>query len=176
VVTIDLEHVCGVSCPTITDLERVARGRVEIHRGQSTSNPIRQDREYLGISGEHAFHAATGLPLDMTIRRAGDGGHDFRVHGLGIDVKCVSDPGRMLVGTKERRCAIRVLAHYRSLGRSRLIGWEFDDVIHSSPTRPGRNNYTNHSVLARNLRPMSELWEYFGVQKSLEEQWANAYT
>jgi hypothetical protein len=174
--SIDLGHVCGVACPTIPDLERVARGRVEIHRGQSTSNPIRQDREYLGISGEHAFHAATGLPLDMTIRRAGDGGFDFFIHGIAIDVKCVSDPGRMLVGTNERRCAIRVLAHYRSLGRSRLIGWEFDDVIHLTPTRPGRNNYINHSILARNLRPMIELWEYFGIQNSFEEQWANADT
>ena len=160
--TIDLEHVCGVSCPTIPDLERVARGRVEIHRGQSTSNPIRQDREYLGISGEHAFHAATGLPLDMTIRRAGDG-HDFIAHGIEVDVKCVSDPGRMLVGTRERRCGLRVLAHYRSLGRSRLIGWEWDDTIHATPTRPGRNNYINHSILARNLRPMPELWRYLGL-------------
>ena len=149
---IDLRHICDGSCPTIPDLERVARGRVEIHRGQRTSNPIRQDREYLGISGEHAFHAATGLPLDMTIRRA----------------------GRMLVGTNEQRCDLRVLAHYRSLGRSRLIGWEFDDVIHLSPTRPGRNNYTNHVILTQNLRPMSELWEYFGVQESLEEQWVHA--
>jgi hypothetical protein len=174
VASIDLGHGCDVSCPRIVDLERVARGRVEIHRGQSTSNPIRQDREYLGISGEHAFHRATGLPLDMTIRRAGDGGHDFLVHGIAIDVKCVSDLGRMLVGTNERRCDLRVLAHYRSLGRSRLIGWEFDDVIHLAPTRPGRNNYTNHVILAQNLRPMSELWEYFGVQNSLEEQWAYA--
>ena len=165
--SIDLGHVCDASCPTIADLERVARGRMEIHRGQSTSNPIRQDREFIGISGEHAFHAATGLPLDMTIRRAGDGGHDFFVHGIVIDVKCVSDPGRMLVGTKEQRCDLRVLAHYRSLGRSRLIGWEFDDVIHLAPTRPGRNSYTNHVILTQNLRPMSELWEYFGVRESL---------
>ena len=172
--SIDLGHGCDASCPTILDLERVAYGRMELHRGQSTSNPSRQDREYLGISGEHAFHAATGLPLDMTVRRAGDGGHDFLVHGLAIDVKCVSDLGRMLVGSTERRCDLRVLAHYRSLGRSTLVGWEFDDVIHLSPTRPGRNSYTNHVILAQNLRPMSELWEYFGVQNSLEEQWAHA--
>jgi len=79
-VSIDLEHVCDPSCPTISDLEGVARRRVEIHRNQNTSNPIRQDREYLGISGEHAFHRSTGLALDMTVRRAGDGGHDFLVY------------------------------------------------------------------------------------------------
>ena len=158
--SIDLEHVCGVRCPTITDLEGVARGRVEIHRNQSTSNPIRQDREYLGISGEHAFHRSTGLALDMTVRRAGDGGHDFLVYGIAIDVKCVSELGRMLVGTNERRCDLRVLAHYRSLGRSRLIGWEFDDAIHLSPTRLGRNNYVNHITLTQNLRPMAQLWQH----------------
>ena len=170
---IDLRHICDGSCPTIRDLKRVARGRVDVHRKQDTSNPIRSDREYLGISGEHAFHRVTGLALDTTIRRGGDGGHDFLAHGIAIDVKCVSDLGRMLVGTNERRCDLRVLAHYRSLGRSRLIGWEFDDVIHSYPTRPGRNNYTNHVTLTRNLRPMIELWEYIGIQNALEEQWTN---
>jgi len=174
--SIDLGHVCGVSCPTTLDLERVASGRMEIHWGQSTSNPIRQDREYLGISGEHAFHRSTGLALDMTVRRAGDGGHDFLVHGIAIDVKCVSGVGRMLVGTNERRCDLRVLAHYRSLGRSRLIGWEFDDLIHLSPTEPGRNNYTNHIAFARNLRAMSELWEYLDIMKSVEELFVHANT
>ena len=106
--SIDLEHVCDASCPTISDLERVASGRVEIHRNQSTSNPIREEREYLGISGEHAFHRSTGLALDMTVRRAGDGGHDFVVYGQTIDVKCVSHVWRLGVGTKERRCDIRV--------------------------------------------------------------------
>ena len=161
--SIDLGHGCDVSCPRIVDLERVARGRVEIHRGQSTSNPIRQDREFIGISGEHAFHRSTGLALDMTIRRSGDGGHDFFVHGIAIDVKCASEPRRLLVGTRERRCAIRVLAHFRSLGHSRLLGWEFDDVIHSYPTQPGYAGYVNYAVAVATLRPMTELWEYFGI-------------
>ena len=160
--SIDLGHVCDASCPTIPDLERVARGRVKIHRGQSTSNPIRQDREYLGISGEHAFHRSTGLALDMTVRRAGDGGHDFVVHGQTIDVKCVSHVWRMLVGTKERRCDIRVLAYFRSLGRSTLVGWEFDDVVREAPIRPGLNNYVNHAIPVDALRPMAQLWRHLG--------------
>ena len=164
---IDLRHICDSSCPTISDLKRVGLGRVNVHRKQDTSNPIRSDREYLGISGEHAFHRATGRPLDMTIRRGGDGGHDFVVHGQTIDIKCVSTPRALLVGTRERLCDIRVMAHYRSLGRSKLIGWELDDVIHSYPTRPGRNSYINHTVPMRRLRSMASLWPHLGLQDPL---------
>jgi hypothetical protein len=61
--------------------------RTEMHKDDASCKPASADRDRIGLAGEYAFSKLTGLPLDWSRRRNGDGGVDFHSNMGTIDIK-----------------------------------------------------------------------------------------
>lgn len=65
----------------------VARRRETLHMGHSSSRPLSQDYELVGLAGELAFAEEFGYQVDTSDRPGGDGRVDFHTPAGTVDVK-----------------------------------------------------------------------------------------
>ena len=136
------------------------------HRHDASHKVLTTDYWQKGLSGEVAFGLAMGLTVDLADRPQGDGGIDFEVGGLCIDVKTSSNPGLgMLVPTtlskadeQRRATTALVLAHYQAADTVTLLGWMYDTTARSYPAKyvTGRGPL-NHVVPIQHLESVNTL-------------------
>ncbi len=129
---------------------------------QSTRNLTESPHE-VGMYGEEEFSRVSGLPMDLTDRREGDGGRDFTIHlesgSYGLNVKTAqhSPPWLMCECKKLHEDFIYVLAHKRG-HFAHLIGWEWGRVLgQSEPGDYARTGMVNYRLVPEQLRPIKDL-------------------
>ncbi len=156
----------------------LAKERRRIHLNHEKSFVIEEtpeehiDREYTGIVGEWDFHRKTGLPIDLSRRLGGDGKVDFICPKIGfIDVKTYRKAKNMLRPVGVEHAAILVLAQFYEEIPCEFLGWEFDCVMLTCPTRRFvENGPLNHYKPAEELRDMDILFhrinKYGGLYKA----------
>ena len=149
----------------VMDFKREAARRDALHSGQASHRPLSSNYEEIGLRGEHAFGALTGIYPDTRLLPGGDGGVDFNVPLMfRTDVKSADKPYNLLLPVEERRTAdIYVLTG--PMGDDwGCFGWEWGRVMRQAPTRVFSEsaNILNHYIPAGRLRPMSELTDRLG--------------
>lgn len=151
----------------MTDLEKHARQRDDLHRGQASERILHPRQNLVGLAGEHAFAQRFGLPIDTELRAGGDRGIDFVLptrHGpKTVDVKTTTWDGprrRMLVEAGKLNAEIYVLAHYCEIAkRARLLGWQWRQVIKTYAPRDTGRGVVNHEIPEYALRHIDDLAE-----------------
>lgn len=156
------KHQCLVLGEWVTDdtLREVADARARLHADDRSSRPLSPDYELIGLLGEREFSRQSGLPMDLALRRRGDGGRNFTMpDGRTVHVTAARNPVHLLVEAGKSKADVHVLSQvHGDLAGATLLGWETDQVarLHEKRTMPG---YTimNHAVPAHSLRPIKEL-------------------
>jgi hypothetical protein len=148
------------------DASVIAAERTRLHNGDYSQRKLSDGYDDVGLAGELAFAAEFGLVPDLSVRRGGDRGVDFRVAAVGsIDVKTYRKPGNLPHEFGRKPADVLVLAGYdQASGSARLIGWEYGPVVASRPARYlGYHTILNHCQPAASLRPMGTLLTACGV-------------
>lgn len=136
------------------------------HRFDDNHRVLVPDYWKKGLTGEVAFALHYGLAPDLEDRPAGDGGVDFQIGDMAIDVKTTNniDIGLLvpvIMNSKEevrRQDTYLVLAHYRSADTVTLVGWirDADARTFRSDVVIGRGPL-NHIVPLARLSPLNWL-------------------
>ena len=135
-----------------------AEERHKAHEGQSSSRPLSEKYEEVGLLGELEFAKQTGYMLDMERRLSGDKGVDFVVSvKMTVDVKTARKPGNLIHEQGKTFADIYVLAGYNEDGSVELIGWEFGSTLLRAPVKDFGYGILNHYIPAKQLKPMSSL-------------------
>jgi hypothetical protein len=137
-------------------IKKIGSERHSLHRNHSTSRPLSNDYEVVGLAGEYAFHDIFSVMADWSVRPEGDGGIDFKIGKISIDVKTARKPGNLIVEIGTVPADILILAGWNDPVVS-LLGWEYGEVVLKSPERDFGYGIINHYIPARNLRPMGDL-------------------
>lgn len=145
----------------LTLLRAIAETRARMHAKDSTSRPLADDRELVGLLGERIFSVWSGLPMDIGVRHQGDGQLNFlSPSGNTVHVATYRKPVHLLREVSRTGTAnIHVLAQVNAdLTDATLLGWEYDYIMLLCPKRllPG-HKVLNHVMLAQDLRPMADL-------------------
>ncbi len=137
----------------------VANQREEIHENHSSSRPLSEDYERVGMAGEFAFGQFSGLMPDVEIRPGGDGGIDFTIGvRFTVDVKTARKPSNLIHEIGKPFADIFVLAKYDDeAGTATLLGWCHGSDLQTAPTRDFGFKVINHYIPAGDLKPMSML-------------------
>jgi hypothetical protein len=134
---------------------------------------------WVGMLGENAFKDYVNgrldgslAVLDLNLRAGGDGGVDFTILGLSVQVKTrtkedtvslvrrADDSGQLL----SMRSKVHVFCQYDFEDRNRvmLLGWIATKVLEGYPLRPARvGKHLNIEVDDRDLLPMNRLIDQF---------------
>lgn len=127
------------------------------------------DNDYLGSCGEIAFADFMNVPYDWRNKVTGDGGVDFTLNGVTIDVKCTRGTlsHRLMVheGKVFADVYVLMLMSRETEGEITLAGWEYGENIKAILPRkppflkgkPEEFVVMTHIVETENLRLMSEL-------------------
>lgn len=153
---------------TDDDITAWAREAHKYHQQQKTFDRVlNPDYLILGKLGERQYSIISGLPMNMSISKWGDGGVDFTAsNGREIDVKTVRiNPKPTLYREQNKRhCEILVLAWASARTMSAfLLGWTTDEhivehgVLEVSPVE-GQTHW-NHTLARSQLWSMDEHWE-----------------
>jgi len=136
------------------------------HRFDTHHRVLANDYWIKGLTGEVGFALEYGLAPDLEDRPSGDGGVDFQVGDLKIDVKTSNNIGLgMLVpviwdkAEEERREETAlVLVEYKSRDTVSIVGWilDKDARTHKADVVTGRGPL-NHIVPLRSLVPLDLL-------------------
>lgn len=153
---------------TFEELKELADLRHRRHRGQSTSRPLSEDYELVGIMAEEAFAWRFGLSSEQVERDlvGGDGGVDFVMEdGTTIDVKASAKPNNLLLEDKEWKDGPADIIVQSGVDvesrRVSLLGWEYGkDMLHR-PSRPFNTPYPCHYQRIEDCRPMVDLYRMF---------------
>ena len=137
-------------------LEDLAHRRESLHSGHASQRALSEDYDLVGLAGEQAFAAATGLDVDVAERPAGDRGVDFTV-ALTIDVKTARKPYYLIVEQGKVAAAVYVLARYVDDGPAQMLGWAFGVEVLTWPVRDFGYGVLNHYRPADQLRGMAPL-------------------
>jgi hypothetical protein len=141
-----------------TALKAISDYRNGLHKDQQSSRPLSKDYELIGICGEAAFSAATGIPIDLTSRVDGDKGIDFTTPVGTVDVKTARKPYYLAVEQGKVIADIYVLAQYDDeTRRARLLGWEYGSAFRNLPTRGFGFGIISHYKDVKHLRFIGEL-------------------
>lgn len=150
---------------------RVAEKRHKAHAGHRTerffSDPCAEDTA--GATAEEAFERLTGLPMDRTVRKRGDGGTDFAfVHPVNgrrvtVDVKGTLNRGRLLLKAdyvaRHKTADIYVLADVAG-SEVRWVGWATLQDMTSCPVMDLGRGILNHVHPRESLRPIERLLDF----------------
>ena len=145
----------------------VGKMRTEASAGAKTRT-MKTDNDETGACGEIAFADYFHIPWDWRNKPEGDGGIDFTVNGVTIDVKTTKGgpDRRLMVKEGEVFADIYVLA-LRSPDNPAeitLAGWESNAAV--SRVAPCKLNekfvFSNHMILAKKLQPIDNLVYFLG--------------
>lgn len=143
--------------------------RHNLHRHHTSSRPLSDNYELVGLRGEEKLGEVLGIDVDLSRRPGGDGGVDFvvpiidprssRVMEWRVDVKTARKPGNLIVERgKVRLRTIYVLARYSDATDSvDLLGWECSAVVARAPVRDFGYGIINHYIPASMLRSVADL-------------------
>jgi hypothetical protein len=134
----------------------LAAKRTALHAGQKSQRQLSTDYEVVGLAGEEAFAAFSGLEVDTEDRPEGDDGADFTVP-LRIDVKTARKAFNLIVEEGKVRADVYVLAEYDDEHGTRLIGWEWGQEVSQAPCKDFGFAIVSHYIPATSLRPMDSL-------------------
>lgn len=150
-------------------LRRVAESRHALHMNDASSRPFSRDYEYIGLVGEWCFGELIEQRPDLSIRREGDAGVDFKAYfQLGgvlaprtIDVKTAEKPWYLLVEPDKVRADVYVLSrYYRDTEIAECLGWAPRKDVEAAPLGDkGGRGLICHYIRANELRPMPMLLE-----------------
>ena len=153
---------------TLTDFDRwcaehFAARCLEFHKGNTEKRYLKNDPlavDTIGKLGEIAFGKLINQQPDFVARRYGDGGADFLVSGVGIDVKTSSKADKLLVGEGKVKCDVYVLASIQ--GDSCILhGWSGRDEIRAAPvSKHHAKGKPSNCIMAGKLSP---LWDLFDM-------------
>ena len=140
-------------------LAQIATDRHDLHKDHASSRPLSINYEGVGISGEVAFSAFSGIACDLSERPSGDKGIDFIVPLLfSIDVKTARIPNHLIHEKGKDFVDIYVLAEYVADGKpANLIGWEYGIKLKNAPFKDFGYGIINHYIHRSKLRPMADL-------------------
>ena len=146
--------------------KREGRRRQLVHDKAGNSSPRffddRNKEHTTGIIAELGFAQIFGLKVDLNEYVHGDGGVDFRVGGVSIDVKGADKPVFLFLKEKSANmCAdILVLAKVENYDVW-LIGWTIRKVILAQPIKDFKKGIMNYYLHNSKLRTMEQLKELF---------------
>lgn len=151
-------------------LAKIAGDRHTLHKDHSTSRPLSEGYEDVGVAGEFEFGKFCGLMPDLEQRAEGDGGKDFVLPVLyTVDVKTARKAGHLLHEQGKRFADIFVLAEYDEASKTaRLVGWEWGIKLRAAPAKDFGYGVISHYIPRENLRPMSDLKRMMGQWRRLE--------
>lgn len=140
-------------------LRREASDREALHAGHTSSRPLSEGYEHVGIVGEFKFSRVYRLPFDWDRKPMGDGGVDFTIPlCFTVDVKTARKANHLLVEVGKVSADIYVLAQYIDPDDAEFLGWEWASAVASAPTKTfGTSTIVNHYIHREKLRPMSSL-------------------
>jgi hypothetical protein len=149
----------------LEEAKKLGKARREVHKNHGSqrlyADPTTED--VVGISGEIAFAAFSGLQANLDILENGDGLVDFRfTYGgkeLTIDVKGSRNPIHLLLKEKKAKKAADILVLASVDGDEVwFIGWEHKSLMLLSPVRDfGGYGIPAHYRHYAQLRPMWQL-------------------
>jgi len=118
-------------------IKNVADSRHDLHSGHSSSRPLSEDYELVGLSGEFAFAEVCGLLPDLTVRPGGDKGVDFTVPlRFTVDVKTARKAGNLIHEQGKPMVDIYVLAEFDDeKKKATLVGWEYGRNLAKAPAK-----------------------------------------
>ena len=145
-------------------IDQHAEARAQLHASHSSSRPLSEGYENVGLAGEHAFSQATGIAMDLEMRPGGDGGKDFEVFlGFTVNVHTARKAYNLIHEVGSKTADIIVLAAYSDETKeAELIGWEWGTVVLAAPSREFGHGILNHYIAAERLRPMKTLFDRLG--------------
>lgn len=153
---------------TTETLRLIADARTRIHCKDASHRPLAAEHDLIGLLGQREFSIASGLPMDISVRRQGDGRVNFTTKaGTTINVSTYRNPVHLLREADKPGADIHVLAGIsESLETVCLIGWELDKVMLLTPkkTLPGYE-ILNHIMPAHALHSMSELYKIIAEEE-----------
>jgi hypothetical protein len=159
----------------IAFLAKLAEEREAFHKKnpEYKIKPMTDDYWFDGLVGEYDFSLLTGLPMDLTMRVFGDGGIDFRVGEITIDVKAPKKPVWILCNeNKKHHALIIVQGHYiaEPAPHALMLSWDYWDEVLKWPIKEleydKQYNIVNRAKPTYLGRPMQELWNILGKARS----------
>ncbi len=140
----------------MTEAERIAALR---NKDAPSTRALSPDYDRVGALGELHFSELSGLPMDKTRRVHGDHGVDFTRWDLTIDVKTLRHPYSLLVERNKVYADVFVLMGVdKELTKAYVVGWTLFDAVLMAPITKSRYGIWNHTVPARELRPLESLF------------------
>lgn len=138
-----------------------ANARHVVHKRQSSSRPLSEDYELVGLAGEVQFELDFGVPRNAAILPGGDGRVDFTYNGHTFDPKVARKAFNLLREINKPHADILILGQYHDYGDEisvTWVGWDYDSEMLKCPVRPFmRGGPMNHFKPASELRSIEEL-------------------
>ena len=123
--------------------------------------PLSKDSAMIGVAGELLFSLTTGYAVDTEIKKAGDGGIDFKTPLGTVDCKTgkMGPSPKLLVKEGTVKAFIYVLVDYQDdPPRVGFLGYtEACTVRNHPPSLPNRHDIINHEVPLDILDPVEHL-------------------
>ena len=140
------------------DLRKIAEEREAIHKDHTSSRPLSDNYEYIGLKGEAQFSEEFGINLDLKLRPGGDKGSDFLTKLGSGDVKTAGKAYNLIVEKNKVDADIYVLAQYNdSNDKAILLGWTIRNQVLDAPVKDFGYNIINHYIPKSKLMPMESL-------------------
>jgi|MudIll2142460700_1097286.scaffolds.fasta_scaffold03130_2 hypothetical protein len=153
-----------VSDSELGSIKYIASARHNLHLGQSSSRPLSENYELIGLLGEFAFYKEFGTKPDWSLKSTGDGRIDFHVGNITIDVKTALKPYNLLREVYKKHADILVLASVsKDFKQVNLLGWEYDSEMIKQPIKDFGYGVINYYKPADSLRDIEELKILLGV-------------
>ena len=144
-----------------SDLKKIAEEREAIHKDHTSSRPLSENYEYIGLKGEAQFSEEFGMDLDIKLRPGGDKGSDFSTILGSIDVKTARKAYNLIVEKNKVDADIYVLAQYDdSADKAILLGWAIKDQVLGAPAKDFGYNIVNHYIPKSKLMPIGSLKKF----------------
>jgi hypothetical protein len=144
-------------------LRKIASRRDELRAYNSHNRPLSKDYEYVGLVGEDEFGIEFDLPVNLSLKRNGDGGIDFRCNGYTIDVKTLRDDKFLKIELGRCRADIYVLYHYiDNLDTAAFCGWEYGSCMAKIPAVDTGRGIINHALEREFLNDKLSLYKLLG--------------
>ena len=142
---------------------RIGKGRQGIHpNGTPRFFEDKNEEDIIGVKPELAFECLTGLKMDETLRRNGDGGIDFKFICDGreyyLDVKGARKPVNLLLKVEEEKNKVHILVLSKVESNTvTFLGWEWKCIVMTKPIDPFFHGINNHYLHHKSLIEMDSL-------------------
>ncbi len=138
-------------------IEAIASHRMALHEGHTSSRPLSEGYESVGLHGEFAFGEFCGVMPDISDRPSGDAGVDFVVPMLfTVDVKTARKANNLIHEAGKPLADIYVLAEFVD-NKATLVGWEWGSKLAAAPVRDFGYGVQSHYIPREQLKPLSTL-------------------